>query len=311
MTHVVKLSQVDLNLLVTLDAIIKERSVTRAGRTVGLSQPAMSAALGRLRHLFGDPLLERVGRDYRLTPLALALAEPLQKILMSIERTLDQNSAFEPATAKRTFRIAASDYVICVLLQPLLQRMCKEAPGVKLQFQAAGNDTAKQLAAHHIDMSIQPAGTHRGFQSETLFSDRWMCAVWNGNTQVGAQITREQFCKLSHVTYAHPPFNRTLADHFVGAVAKELQVQVMSDSFVAMPLLLRGTELITLVQARLGEQVKKTAEIRVLAPPVEIEELVMAMWWNPLHSKDPAHTWLRETLSEIAKHSDGAEAALP
>jgi LysR family nod box-dependent transcriptional activator len=301
MTHVVKLSQVDLNLLVTLDAIIKERSVTRAGRTVGLSQPAMSAALGRLRHLFGDPLLERVGRDYRLTPLATALAEPLQNILASIERTLNQNGTFDPATANRTFRIAASEYVICVVLQPLLQLICKSAPGVKLQFQAAGNDTPKQLAAHHIDLSIQPAATHRGFQSQMLFTDRWMCAVWSGNTQVGAQITREQFCKLSHVTYSHPPFTRTLADVYVPAVAKELQVQVMSDSFVAMPLLLRGTDLITLVQARLAEQLKRVADIRVMPAPIEIDELVISMWWNPLQTKDPAHRWLRETLTAIAQ----------
>jgi LysR family nod box-dependent transcriptional activator len=297
------LSQVDLNLLVALDALLRERNVTRAGRLVALSQPAMSAALSRLRQLFGDPLLERVGREYRLTPLAMKLSEPLQHILTSIERTFDQSAPFEPATAQRTFKIAASDYVVCVILQPLLERVTRIAPGVKLCFQRAGRETPKDLADRRVDMSIEPEGRYREFESKALFTDHWMCAVWNGNTDVGRRITREQFRAMSHATYAHPPFRYSAADRFVGPLASELQVQVMSDSFVSLPLLLRGTRLITLVQARLGTQLRRAADIRLLRPPVPTGKLVVKVWWNSLYTHDEAHRWLRETIVDVMKDS--------
>jgi LysR family transcriptional regulator, nod-box dependent transcriptional activator len=299
----VNLSRVDLNLLVALDALIRERNVTRAGRRVGLSQPAMSAALGRLRTLFADPLLERVGRDYRLTPLALDLSEPLQQILVSIERTLDHNTPFEPSEARRSFRIAASDYVICVLLKPLVEHIADVAPGIKVHIQRSETSTAKHLAARHIDLSIQPAGTHRSFETQKLFSDRWMCAIWRGNDEVGDQLSVEQLASLRHATYSLAPYGFTLAERCVASLARQLRVQVTSESFLALPLLVRGTRLVALIQSRLGEQLKDTAELRLLEPPVPIDPLVMSMWWNALYNGDAAHTWLRTKIVEVAQRS--------
>jgi LysR family transcriptional regulator, nod-box dependent transcriptional activator len=295
------LSQVDLNLLVALDALLKERNVTRAGRKLGLSQPAMSAALSRLRLLLNDPLLERVGREYRLTPIAAKLVDPLQSILASIERTLAHNAPFDPASARRSFRIAGSDYVALLLMQPLMQRLGAIAPGLKIKFQRAGQDTAKSLAERRLDLAIQPAGAHRDFESEVLFQDEWLCAVWSGNTEVGKRITREQFCSLPHAAYSHAPFGYTAADVFVGALARELRVQVMIDSFAALPMMLRGTQLVTLVQSKLGEQLQKSADIRLMKPPVPVEKLVVMMWWNRLYSDDSAHSWLRQTIADVSR----------
>ena len=297
------LSRVDLNLLVALDALIRERNVTRAGRRVGLSQPAMSAALGRLRNLFSDPLLERVGRDYRLTPLAVELSDPLQQILVSIERTLDHNAPFDPGAARRSFRIAASDYVVCVLLKPLIDHIHETAPGIRVHIQRSEYSTAKHLAARHVDLSIQPLGSHRTFESQKLFSDRWLCAVWSGNTEIGPELTVEQFSSLRHATYSHAPHGYTLADRCVGTLSRQLRVQVTSESFLALPLLVRGTNLITLIQAKLGAQLKESAELRLLDPPVPIEPLVMSMWWNSLYTGDAAHTWLRDKILEVAQRS--------
>jgi DNA-binding transcriptional LysR family regulator len=301
MKGAMNLSQIDLNLLVALHALLRERNVTRAGRSIALSQPAMSASLSRLRQLFGDPLLERVGREYRLTPLATKLDEPLQRILASIERTFDQTTPFDPSTAKRSFKIAASDYTMCVILQPLLARVTRIAPGVKLCFQRAGRETEKDLTERRVDLSIEPEGRYRAFESELLFTDQWMCAVWNGNPDVGRRITREQFRSMSHATYSHAPFRYTVADRFVGPLASELSIQVMSDSFVSLPLLLRGTRLISLVQARLGAQLRRSADIRLLRPPVPTDKLVVKLWWSSLYNEDEAHRWLRETLVDVMR----------
>ncbi|HET8936205.1 MAG TPA: LysR family transcriptional regulator [Polyangiales bacterium] len=295
-----KLSQIDLNLLVALDAIIKERSVTRAGKNVGLSQPAMSAALSRLRNLLGDPLLERVGRDYRLTPLAVQLAEPVQDILAYIEHTLDQKSSFDPATAQRVFRIAGSDFVTATVFQPLVAHVSRIAPGVQLRFQRAGNNTARKLASRDIDLSVQPAGSHREFASQHLFGDRFVCAISTGNTEVADALSEAQFCQLGHISYSHPPYGFTLLDHFAGPITRNLRIQAMTDSFLDLPFLLRGTNLIALVQERLGRQLEAAADIRLVDCPVKLSPLNISMWWNALYEKDFGHAWLRATIVEVA-----------
>jgi LysR family transcriptional regulator, nod-box dependent transcriptional activator len=302
----VKLSQVDLNLLVALDAIIKERSVTRAGRNVGLSQPAMSAALGRLRNLLGDPLLERVGRDYRLTPLAVQLAEPLQTILADIERTLDQRSTFDPTTSQRVFRIAGSDYMTLTVFQPLVAHVSRIAPGIQLRFQRAGNNTGRRLASRDIDLSVQPADSNPDLASQALFDDRFVCATWTGNTEVSDTLDEAQFCGLGHLSYSHPPYGFNLLDHFAGPIARKLRIQAMTDSFLDLPYLLRGTSLIALVQERLGLRLQAAADIRLLDCPVALTPLKVSMFWNSLFDKDVAHTWLRATLFEVASRSSGA-----
>lgn len=303
-----KLSQIDLNLLVALDAIIKERSVTRAGKIVGLSQPAMSAALARLRSLLGDPLLERVGRDYRLTPLAVQLAEPVQTILADIERTLDRKSTFDPESSERVFRIAGSDYMTITVFQPLVSYVSRVAPGVQLRFQRAGNNTGRMLATRDIDISVQPADSHRELTSQHLFADRFVCATWSGNTEIGSALTQAQFCQLGHVSYSHPPYGFNLLDHFAGPIARTLRIQAMTDSFLDLPFLLRGTNLIALVQERLGARLQGAADVRLLECPVTLTPLNISMWWNSLYDNDLGHTWLRGAILEAAGQSAASSA---
>lgn len=298
-----KLSQIDLNLLVALDAIIKERSVTRAGKNVGLSQPAMSAALGRLRSLLGDPLLERVGRDYRLTPLAVQLAEPVQTILADIERTLDRKSTFDPSSAERVFRIAGSDYMTITVFQPLVKYVSRIAPGIQLRFQRAGNNTGRLLATRDIDISVQPADSNRDLATQHLFADRFVCATWAGNAEIGNTLTEAQFCQSGHVSYSHPPYGFNLLDHFAGPIARTLSIQAMTDSFLDLPFLLRGTSLIALVQERLGTRLQAAADIRLVDCPVTLAPLNISMWWSSLYDKDLGHTWLRAAILEVAKQT--------
>jgi LysR family nod box-dependent transcriptional activator len=298
----VKLSEVDLNLLVIFDAIVKERSVTGAGRSVGLSQPAASAALRRLRDLFGDPWIERVGARSRLTPLAIALTEPVQQILASIESTFNHRIGFDPTTSHRMFRVAAADDVSCVLLQPVLERLAAIAPNVSLQISRPDPDTGERLATRQVELSIEPDGRYRnrGFFSEKLYRDPWVVAVWAGNTSVEARITREQFLALGHVTVSMRPYAFSLVDRVVGAGSQKLNVQVVTDSFSGLAMLLRGTQRIALMPGRLGAKLKRAAEIRLLPPPMPLTEMQYSMAWPTLYVRDDSHAWLRKIIADVA-----------
>jgi LysR family transcriptional regulator, nod-box dependent transcriptional activator len=299
----VKLSEVDLNLLVIFDALVKERSVTGAGRAVGLSQPAASAALRRLRDLFGDPLIERVGARSRLTPLAIALTEPVQQILASIETTFNHRSGFEPATSQHVFRIAAADDVAYVFLQPLLERLTKIAPRVHVQVERPGPDTGDRLATRQVEFSIEPELRYRNrdFQFVKLYQDQWVVAAWSGNTLIGNRLTREQFAELGHVTISMRPYAFNLIDRVLGGLSQRLNVQVVTDGFAGLAMLLRGTNLIALMPGRLAAVLQPAADIRLLAPPMQLNDIAFTLWWPPLFQRDAAHAWLREVIVDVAK----------
>lgn len=303
----VKLSDIDLNLLIILDAIISERSVTAAGRRVGLSQPATSAALRRLRGIFGDPLLERAGSRWRLTELANQLAEPLREILATLDATINRRFVFDPATSTRRFGIAAADDVSCVLVQRLLERLQHIAPNVRVLVTQPDHETAERLMKRQLDLSIVPDGYRsRGFLTERLYRDSWVVAAWTGNTNIGQNLTREQFLELGHVAISMRPYAFTLVDRALGALSQKLDVQIVCESFGALAMLLRGTSRIALMPARLATRLKDAAELRVLPPPVPVHDLAFAMAWPALHARDDGHTWFRKMIVEVAAGLDDA-----
>lgn len=295
-----KLCQIDLNLLVALDALIRERSVTRAGAQLGMSQPGMSAALARLRMLLGDTLLVRAGHVSRLTPFAAQLAGPLQAILIGMDKTLHRRSTFVPSASERVFRIAGSDYATSSVFKPLVAYVTRVAPGVQLRLLHAGDKTARALAACDIDISVQPVASHRELASQHLFVDRLVCAIWVGNTEVTDTMTEAQFCRLRHVSYSDPAYGTAFLHHFAGTFAREMRVQAVTDSFSSLPFLLRGTNLVALVQERIGVQLQAAADIRLVECPVRLSPLRMSMWWNALYDFDAGHIWLRTAMFELA-----------
>jgi DNA-binding transcriptional LysR family regulator len=292
---------VDLNLLVTLDALLRERNVTRAGKRVGLSQPAVSAALARLRQTFADPLLVRVGREYRLTPRARDLAAPLQAALSSLEQTLDGGAAFDHASAQQEFRIACSDYTMLVFLQPVIARLSHIAPGVRLHLRVADSSVGRQLANGQVDLSIQPVGVLGEFSSLRLFSDSWVCAVWRGNTQVSDQLTHAQWCSLPHATFGYGRSGISLGDLQLGSFATERTRALVCGSFLALPLLLRETQLVALLPRRLAELLQSAGDLRFVKPPLDIPEFAQAMTWSPAYTSNAAHAWFRELLVQMAQ----------
>jgi len=297
------LAGVDLNLLVALDALLEERSVTRAADRVGLSQPGMSNTLARLRRLFDDPLFVRRGAEMVPTPRAEALAQPVRAALAVIAEALDQRPAFDPATDRRTFTISCSDYSVLMLIGPLVRRVAAEAPQVTIQVLPRALDPVRALGSGAVDLIVEPPEIMAGatLPSVRLFEDRWMCCVWEGNARVGARMTTATYTALGHLSYsmgAGQP--ASLADRHVAALGLERRVEFTVESFLLAPFLLQGTELVALVPARAAPHFRRTADVRLLDPPVAFPTLTEMLWWHPRHDADPAHAWLRARIAEVA-----------
>ena len=198
------LGGLDLNLLVALDALLSERSVTRAAQRVGLSQPGMSNALGRLRRLLNDPLLVRQGATLVPTARAEALIGPVHEALELIRRALDAPLRFDPATDRRSFRLSCSDYSVLMLIGPLVRALAADAPGVVVEVLPRLADAGRALLNGDVDLVIEPPEImgDTDLESLRLWDDRWECCVWEGNTRVGERMTMERYTALGHLIYS-------------------------------------------------------------------------------------------------------------
>jgi DNA-binding transcriptional LysR family regulator len=295
------LAQLDLNLLVALDALLRERNVTRAGESIGLSQPAMSSALGRLRRLLDDELLVRTGREYHLTALAQEIEAPLQDALRQIETLIENRPSFDPSRDKRTFSLAVSDYAVFLLIQPALVRIMKEAVDVAIRISPVGGDTAARLESGDIDLTILPRDVGPHLPGEVLFSDRWVCIVWKHHSSVEDTITLDQYLSLPHLSYGHSiDSGDSTGDRAIEALNVSRHVRAAAHSFFLLPFLLIGTPLVALIHERLAMKLSNTVDIRIVEPLFKMPEITETMYWHPRHTSDPAHRWLRGILSEVS-----------
>jgi LysR family transcriptional regulator, nod-box dependent transcriptional activator len=302
--RLLNLRSVDLNLLVALDALLAERNVSRAGRRIGLSQSAMSAALARLRLVFRDPLLVRSGRNLALTQGAEELIIPIREILGRIEQTISERPQFDASSASRSFSISASDYATLVLLVPLVRRLVVEAPNVTIHILPRSRDVSQLLKTGQADLVIEPRElfSDARFPSQVLFSDRWLCAVDAKNPHVrGNRLSMKQYLQLPHLVYSIGTDRQlNLADQHVGQLGVRRRIDVTVESFLLVPFLLEGTVMISLILERAARRLAGTTRVRTLKPPLRLPDIHETLYWHPRHTSDPGHRWLRERLAAVA-----------
>jgi DNA-binding transcriptional LysR family regulator len=302
MLHGMKLSQVDLNLLVALDALLQEASVTRAGERVGLSTPAMSHALGRLREHLEDPLLVRAGRGMVLTPRAVALQPRVRAVLSEAGAVLTPERAFEPARLERTFRIHATDHVLTVLGATLDRLAAREAPRASLQFIPNAPDDAALLREGSIDLAV---GVYSGLppelRTQRLFEDRFVCVVREGHPKVGRKLSLEQFLALEHVQIAPRGRPGGYLDALLAARDQRRRVARAVPYFLAGLHLVAETDYLLTLSERVARALAPRFGLKLLAPPLPLEPYVLSHIWHPRQDADPAHRWLREVLVRAAR----------
>jgi LysR family transcriptional regulator, nod-box dependent transcriptional activator len=294
------LRQFDLNLLVALDALLAERSVTKAGERLHLSQPAMSGILSRLRHSFGDELLVRVGRNLEPTAFAGDLAAPLHECVQEIRVLLNSKRSFVPKTEQMSFRIGASDYVALVM-GGLIQRLLELAPGITIRFVALAPTTVDKVAAGELDFAIVPFEPEHELPSISLFEDCWTCAVWSKHPTVQHSMTLDEFLALPHLSFSFYGEHLTLADDYLHELGYHSKIVASTETFSTTPFLLRGTTLATIVPKRLGERLQGAADIKLISLPFNAPPFLERLVWNPRFTASPAHAWMRAQIAEVAK----------
>ena len=293
---------VDLNLLVALDALLAERSVSRAAVRLHLSQPAASALLARLRELFGDPLLLRSARGMLPTPRALELLGPVKQVLDEIEAIVQPRAAFDPASASPTFTLSASDYVEYALLPKLVDYLERKAPGVRLEVRSLDLQlVAMQMESGEVDLCITGLqNAAPGLHLRPLYTERLVSVVRRNHPGVGARLTLDQFCRLEHiqVSVRGSGFS-TRIDEALAALGRKRRARLAVPHFLLVPEIVARSDMISALPERLARGYAR--QLRILEPPVELQKFTVGEMWHERNERDPAQQWLRDVLVELAQ----------
>ena len=297
-------AELDLNLLLTLGALLEDRNLTRAGERIGLSQPAMSAALARLRRHFGDDLLEREGRGYRLTVLGEQLLPTVREALRQLETTMQRSPRFDPAESDREFSIAASDYAVSILADPLLRLVKAAAPRIRLHLHSLPPDvsTSGQALAMN-DLLIGPVGFDFPGRRRELFRDRFVCVVDPRTADVSVadgSLSLADLARLPHAAPTFAPGTHTPVERVLDELGVTPRVAVTVFGWLSLPFVLAGTGMVALMPERMAKLAIRSTRLAILEPPFGLVELVEAAYWHPSRTDDPAVRWLLGTLQEAA-----------
>ena len=293
-----RFNKLDMNLLVVLDALLNECSVSRAAERVFLSTSATSNALARLREYFDDELLVQVGRRMELTPRAQALREPVRDILTRVEATVATQPTFDPATSTREFRIFASEYTQLTLGRHLFALAHEQACTATIHFVQQSPHTQRELERGEADLLIIPQRmTSPDHPTHVLFEDELVCLMWSGSAMAGSTLTRERYFGCSHVVMVPPG----LPDGSLEAIGMREQglsrkVGATTFSIAALPSLLVGTDMLALSFRRLARQAVQTLPLVMQASPGALPKLRQTMQWHKYRSNDPGVIWLRELV---------------
>jgi len=289
----------DLNLLKALDALLDERSVTRAAQRLSLTQPAVSGMLTRLRESFGDPLFVRTQRGITPTLRAQELAVPVKELLGGIESLL-QPQAFDPATAQMTVHLAATDYAMQAVVVPLLAKLRRCAPGVRMAVVPAQHlPVFERLERGDIDLAlISPENTAPDLYARHLFDERYVCVMRSDHPEAqGGALSLDRFCALDHalISYTGGSFFGA-TDEALARLGRSRRVVLSITSFLVLPEILRTSDLIAVVPERV---VAQAHGLVVLEPPLEIRGFAKTAAWHERTHRSAGHRWVRSLLFGI------------
>ncbi len=293
----------DLNLLVVLDSLLRERSVSQTAQALRLTQPAISNALARLRLHFEDDLLVQVGRKMVPTPFAEGLADPVREAMDSLRRIVVTRSEFDPSAAERTFTFVCSDYVYNVLMTGALRKLSTIAPRLKVVVLLTSDQSAQLLGEGKVDFMIAPERKCDPAHPRTaLFSDRFACIAWRDNPLIGASLTLERYLELEHVSVTLGPHNPPhIEQESLDAQGVERNIVVHAPTFNCVAETVVGTNRIATVHARNAAVLAERLPLKVLAPPVEIATFTEFLQWHKNRESDAGAVWLRDFLIEYAQ----------
>jgi DNA-binding transcriptional LysR family regulator len=306
------LAAVDLNLLVAFEALMAERNVTRAGQRVGLGQPAMSAALSRLRLIFKDELLVRVpGAPMRPTPKGATLCRPVSEVLARVRQVFDAETEFDPSAARAVFRIATSDHPGTLVLPRFLEVLAREAPGIDVRMFALDKRHAFDLVdRNEIDMVI---GSFRNIpkriRRQRLYTDGYVCIARRGNPHLGrrGRITLDAYAAASHVLVTLAADDRGVVDEVLAKHDLRRRVAVTVADFHLVPRIVERTDMLGHLPRRIAAELTRAFDLVVLEPPLPLPPWNVDVFWGGVSDAEPGAKWFRDRLFEIGREIEASE----
>ncbi|KYK45326.1 LysR family transcriptional regulator [Bradyrhizobium liaoningense] len=303
----------DLNLLVALDALMTERNLSAAARRINLSQPAMSAAVARLRAYFHDDLFGMRGRELVPTSRAEGPAAPVREALTHIELSIMARDVFDPARLDRRFRIGLADFITVAFFRNFVERVAREAPAVSFELVALTDEQDALLRRGEVDFVILPelfmSGAH---PRAALFEERLVCIGCCTNSQLLRRLTFDRYMSMGHVAVKPKGAGKTLLDEpFLLDLGLNRHIDILVQSFSMIPPLLVGTNRIGTMPLGLVKHFQRTMPLRIVELPQPFPAFVEGVQWPALHNSDPESKWMREILlQEATRMTAGSEPSI-
>ena len=293
-------SKVDLNLFVVFDAIYTEANLTRAGQIVGITQPAVSNALARLRETFNDPLFVRTAQGMVPTPMAQNIIGPVRNALQLLRVSVQESRTFNPHQANKTYRISMTDLTEQILLPPLFQRLRRLAPTVCIEsFLAKRRETTKELAAGRLDFAVDaPLNTDPQVRHVKLMEDRYVCAMRPGHPMATESISLDQYLSLTHIQISSRRSGLGYVDLALGKMGFQRKIALRSQHYLMATSVVQQTDMVMTISERFA---KRHQLHYVPVPVADIPLLESHLYWHESTDQDPANRWMREQIIELAQ----------
>ena len=295
------LNKVDLNLFVVFDAIYTEANLTRAGQILGITQPAVSNALARLRESFNDPLFVRTAQGMVPTPMAQNIISPVRSALALLRVSVQESRIFNPLQASKTFRISMTDLSEAVILPPLFQRLRRQAPSVVVEsFLAHRRETTSDLAAGRLDFAVDaPLNTDPQVRHVKLMEDRYVCAMRKGHPMAGKEkFSLDDYLALTHIHISSRRNGLGHVDLALGKMGLQRKITLRSQHYLMASNVLQQTDMVMTVPERFA---RRHALHFVALPLTELPNVETHLYWHESTEQDPANRWMREQLIEVCQ----------
>lgn len=289
----------DLNLLASFQALIDERSITRAARRMCLSQSAMSRVFDRLQHLFKDELLVRTGSGYEATRRALHAYAELERLLPTLEELL-RGTEFNPAEATDSFRIAATDHAVIVLIPLIMEAMTQAAPEVQVEVSPWSDEVFHKLNSNALDLALWVNHAPQPLRAEPLFQDDFVCLLRAGHPASYRPLTLPRYLDQKHLAISAAGRQQGLIERTLVQIGRSRNVQLNIPYYGAVGSIVERTDMVATVSKRLAKRIVVRSKTVIVPAPKEFQRFTYIQVWHPRHDSDPAHKWFREVVRKAA-----------
>lgn len=293
------LRTVDLNLLVAFDALMTERNVTKAAKAIGLSQPAMSNALGRLRSQFADPLLVRTASGMQPTLRAIELGDSVKGALKQVQRVFDLPPAFDPSRSRQMFTIRMGDMNEFIFLPRIVAELRARAPGITLEIKhLSPESTTDALESDGVELALSTGLRHASsIQSQELIPDQIVLVLRKGHPFMTAKNKVAEFLKLPHIRVSQSPADTRFLDDYLTKRKLKRHIVLTLPHWLAAPAVVAQTDLVTMVSARMAQELD--ARLATLPLPIGPRGFMWRLYWHRRYETNVAHLWLRSLMRDV------------